>query len=94
MKRQNTQWQKILTNNIYPTKKEYLSICVCVLNIKKLNRNIPNNPIKKWSKDMNRNFTKEDVQMANKLIIYFINVKYFINIKYIKYIIRKYRNAN
>ena len=32
----------------------------------KLNTKETNNPIMKWAKNMNRNFTEQDIDMANK----------------------------
>jgi hypothetical protein len=34
--------------------------------LKKLNTKRPNNPIYKWANELNKQFSKEEVQMANK----------------------------
>ena len=62
VKRQPSEWEKIIANET--TDKGLIS--KIYKQLIQLNTRKTNNPIKKWEKDLNRCFSKEDIQMANK----------------------------
>ena len=62
VKRQPSEWEKIIANET--TDRGLISkIYEDLIQLKTRNTN---NPIKKWEKDLNKFFSKEDIYMANK----------------------------
>ena len=64
VKRKPSEWEKIIANET--TNKGLIS--KIYKQLLKLNSRKINDPIwtKKWSKELNRHFSKEDIQTANK----------------------------
>ena len=64
-KRQSTEWKKIFANYIsneglvYPIHKELIQLSIG-------KQQQQQQQLKRWAEDLNRHFSKEDIQMAHR----------------------------
>ena len=65
VKRQCSEWEKIIANET--TDKGLIS--KIYKQLIQLNTRKTNNPTRKWEKDLNRHFSKKDIQITNKYMI-------------------------
>ena len=63
VKRQPSEWEKIIANEA--TYKELISKNIEATPAAQFQKNKPRDK-KKWTKELNRHFSKENIQMANK----------------------------